>query len=356
MSPRSKGLLRAAAQIALTAVALFVVFRLVRWNDAVRLPDGTLATVASVEVSGDRAEVAWPDGRKESVPAAGVERGLRSILKRTDLVSAGLLTAALVIPYSLLGLRWWLILRAHGFDVGFGRVFAVNYAGIFFNHLLPGGGGGDAPMAVLVAEGEERKAALVGTVLLDRVVGLAVLVVLGAICLLPYAGRFASPLIPGAVFGAAGGMLVGYLAYVNPSIRRLFAGRVPFGKTLAPLDEVIRSFHARPKLTLITAGISLAAQIVAILVAFGLSRAMGLERPPLWQFLVFEPIIFIGTALVPSMGGLGVQEGLYAMMFGDVGGLDRALAVGLSLLFKGASVAASLPGGLLFLLGFGRKK
>ena len=121
------------------------------------------------------------------------------------------------------GWRWWLILKAHGFDVGFGRVFLVNYSGIFFNHLLPGGVGGDATKALMVAEGEDRKAALVGTVLLDRVVGLAVLVLLGAVCLIPFAGRFASPLVPGAVFGAAGGMLLGYLAYVNPALRRRFA-------------------------------------------------------------------------------------------------------------------------------------
>jgi hypothetical protein len=358
VSPRSKRLLQAAAQILLTAVALVVVFRLVRFHDAVVMRDGTVVAVGRAEVRGDWVVVTMPDGRIASfvLDSVGVERGLRSILRGTNLAAAGLLTAAMLVPFSLMAVRWRLILKAHGFDVGFGRVFLVNYAGIFFNHLLPGGVGGDAAKAVLAAEGEERKAALVGTVLLDRVIGLAVLVLLGAACLVPYVGRFPSPLVPAAVFGAAGGMLLGYLVYVNPALRRRLAGRVPFARALAPVDEVLRSFHARPRLTLATAGLSLFSQLASILIAYGLSRAMGLDRPPLWQFLVFEPVIFIGTALIPSMGGLGVQEGLYALLFGDVGGLDRSLAVALSLLFKAAQVAASVPGGLLFAFGFARRR
>ncbi|MGH7377759.1 MAG: lysylphosphatidylglycerol synthase domain-containing protein, partial [Candidatus Methylomirabilales bacterium] len=69
---------------------------------------------------------------------------------------AATLAAALLLPLLLCALRWWLLLRAHGFAAPFGRVFFVTYAGAFFNHVLPGSVGGDIAKAVLAASGEER--------------------------------------------------------------------------------------------------------------------------------------------------------------------------------------------------------
>ncbi|MHC4606237.1 MAG: lysylphosphatidylglycerol synthase domain-containing protein, partial [Planctomycetota bacterium] len=64
-------------------------------------------------------------------------------------------------------MRWrWL-------SAPFGRVLCISFAGAFFNLFLPGAAGGDIAKAVLSARGEERKAAIVGTILLDRVIGLA---------------------------------------------------------------------------------------------------------------------------------------------------------------------------------------
>ena len=82
MSPRAKGLLRAAVQILLTAAALVVVSRAVRWYDVVQLRGAPPIPARSVEVGGGVAVIVMPDGRRESVAASHVERidrGLRSI-------------------------------------------------------------------------------------------------------------------------------------------------------------------------------------------------------------------------------------------------------------------------------------
>lgn len=357
MSPRGRRLLRAGLQIALTAAALAVVFRMVRLQDAVRVRGGPPLAVRGVERSGGTAVVTWADGRREELPGPDVvfEQGVLPILAGAKPAWVALLTAGMLLPFGFMSARWCLLLRAHGFEVSFGRIFLVNYAGVFFNHLLPGGVGGDAAKAILAAEGEQRKAALVGTVVLDRIIGLAVLVYLGALCMLPFAGRFENRAIPYSVFGMAAAMAVGYALYVNPGVRRLLSGKVPFGRTLAPLDEVVRSLHARPRVTLVAAALSVLSQVVMILIIYALSRAMGLDQPPLWQFFAFEPIIFIVNALPISVGGLGVQEGMYVLLFGKLGALEESQAVALSLLYKACMVAASLPGGLLFALGAARR-
>jgi len=74
------------------------------------------------------------------------------------------------------------------------------------------------------------------------------------------------------------------------------------------------------------------------------------------KFFIFEPIIFIVTALPISIGGWGVQEFVYQRLFGDFGGMDPNHAIALSILYKLSLILMSIPGGLLFALGATRRR
>jgi uncharacterized membrane protein YbhN (UPF0104 family) len=69
------------------------------------------------------------------------------------------------------------------------------------------------------------------------------------------------------------------------------------------------------------------------------------------MFFIFEPIIFIVTALPISVGGWGVQEFVYKETFGTFGGIDPNQAIALSVLYKLSLILVSIPGGLLFAMG-----
>ncbi|MFN3486850.1 MAG: lysylphosphatidylglycerol synthase domain-containing protein, partial [Planctomycetota bacterium] len=189
------------------------------------------------------------------------------------------------------------------------------------------------------------------TVLLDRLIGLGVMVLLGAVCLAPFLGRFPDFRLAGWVYGLAGGMGVAYAAYFNPRLRGLLRRRLPLEGVLRELDGVFRSVKERRGLVLTAAGLSALAQAGTILVTYGMARAMRIEGVPLWQFFVFEPIIFIVTSLPVSMGGWGVQELVYAELFGRLGGMDPSQAVALSVLYKLSLILVSIPGGVLFAAG-----
>jgi hypothetical protein len=265
------------------------------------------------------------------------------------------MAAVLLVPVFLLSLRWWLLLRGAGFPVPFGRTFFVTWAGLFFNSFLPGSVGGDLAKAVMAASGEDRKAAAAGTVILDRLIGLAVMVVLGAACMTPFAGRFRdrTPVI--VTYGLFVGMAVGTLLYFNRALREWLKGRLPFRETLGELDGVFRMAKERPGRTAAAAGLSALGQGAAILAAFGMARSLGITGVPLWAFFVFEPVIFIVTAVPVSVGGWGVQEGAYVYLFGTFAGMDPNQAVALSVLFKLSGIMVSIPGGLLFGLGLTRR-
>ncbi len=342
------------AQVALTVVAFAVISRFVHLRDLVKADDRAPARALEVLPDG---KVAWADGTSGTYAKVEVvERGFLSILDRTDKRLYVLLMLSLFGPFLLLAWRWWLLLRGHGFAASFGRVFLVNYAGIFFNHLLPGGVGGDLTKAVLASTGEERKAAVVATVLLDRLIGLGVLIALGAACLVPYAGRFEDKRVLWVVYGLAGAVLLAYLLYFNRALRAWLGPRLPFAGLRAQLDGVFRSAKEHPRLMAAAAGLSLLSQVVSILIIYGMARALGLDRTPLWMFFVFEPILFIVNAVPITPGGWGVQEGAYAYLFGTFGGMSPSEAVALSVLFKVGMLAASVPGGLLFALGATRRR
>lgn len=354
-------LLRAA----LTAAAVFVVLRMVHFGDYIRIVDASgkartygRAEALRVERTGDRAVVHWADGRATEHASGGVieEEGFLSLFGRADKTLLVAMAAVLLVPVLLLSLRWWLLLRGAGFPAPFGRTFFVTYAGLFFSNFLPGSVGGDLAKAVMAASGEDRKAAAAGTVVLDRLIGLAVMVVLGAACVTPFAGRFRDRTPVVLAYGLLGGMAAASLVYFNPALRDRLRGRLPFRGTLGELDGVFRMAKEKPGRTAAAAGLSALGQGAAILAAFGMARSLGIAEVPLWAFFVFEPIIFIATAVPVSVGGWGVQEGAYVYLFGTFAGMDPNQAVALSVLFKLSGILVSIPGGLLFGLGLTRRR
>jgi len=227
---------------------------------------------------------------------------------------------------------------------------------VFFNTILPGSVGGDLTKAILASAGEERKAAVVGTVILDRLIGLAVMILLGATCLTPFLGRLSDKRVAFLIYGLLGALVLGYALYFHPGLRGVLGKALPFERIRRELDSVFRSARDKKGLVAAAAGISLLAQISGILVIFGLAVAMHIPGVEWWAFFIFEPIIFILTAIPISVGGWGVQEYLYAYLFGTFGGVDPSQAVALSILYKLTLMLFSIPGGVLFALGAARRR
>jgi uncharacterized protein (TIRG00374 family) len=358
VSPNARRWVLNLLRVGVTVVAGIVVVRMIRWDDywAVKEPGGRVATYplpqirAVTRASDSEVRIEWADGRHSKAEDARKREGFLSLFDQTNKPLFAGMMAAILLPFFLLALRWWLLLRGHGFQAPLGQIFFVTYAGAFFNNFLPGSVGGDLTKAILASSGEERKAAIAGTVILDRLIGLGVMIVLGSVCLTPYVGRFDDKRLAYLVYGLLGAMVLGYLVYFSPLARKILEV-LPFKKTIAELDGVFRAAQEKKALVAQAAGLSFAAQAGGILIIYGLARAMGIPGIGLWMFFIFEPIIFIVTALPISMGGWGVQEFIYEKTFGTFGGIDPNQAIALSVLYKLSLILVSIPGGLLFALG-----
>jgi len=278
--------------------------------------------------------------------------GLLTILKGVNVAWLPPLVLSLLVSIAALSWRWWTLLRANGFEVGFRRIFTLLYIGAFFNQILPGAVGGDLVRMYFASRDEERKAAAAATVALDRLIGLGTMILVASIAVIPLANNPGLRVPTITVLSLAGAMLLGSLVYFSP-VGRGLRGILPFQRQVREIDGVLHSIKHGPRTLVLAFVQSVIAQFAAMLVAYGLALALGI-RVGVLPFLLFEVLIFILTAVPISVGGWGVQEVAYAKLFALVG-VPPNEAIALSVIFKLSSLVISLPGGLLFALGVHRR-
>lgn len=351
-----KRLLINVGRILVFGVLVVVLYHLIHLHDEVHVKSRALtvpASEASAEADGYRIR-----GEFHKTGDIEYRPGFITLFKRIDRRLFFLVAPIFLLTYVVCGYRWWLLLRALGFEVSLKTILTVTYIGGFFNIFLPGAVGGDIAKAVIATQGEERKAALVGSILLDRIVGLMAMILIAAVCILPFVTdpSLRQPVILlGVLFF---GMVAGYAVYFSPAIRNLLGGlkdRGKVGAVLHDLDTTFQLLKHRKGVVVQCLALSALAQSISIVGSYGLSRAMGMTAPSLLQFFAFDPIVFIATAVPIVPGGWGVQEGAFAFLFGKVG-VPKTQSVALSILYKLTLVFISVPGGILFALGAARRR
>ena len=253
--------------------------------------------------------------------------------------------------------RWWLLLRPVRLEVPYLRMVAFYFIGMFFNIFLPTIVGGDAVKAILLTRETGAPARSTMSVFMERNVGLFALLTIAT------AAAFVAPpvdvrgfnllqltLLVFAAFVAANLVLanrpayrlVDYLVALTP-LARLRSRAASLYEALVPYRE------ARWRgLVAAAAGQSFLFQAVVILVVFLNANALGLSMP-VSALAVFVPLISLAGMLPISVNGLGVREALYLLLFGRIG-VPADAAVSLALLYFAVTLAASLPGGVVYAL------
>jgi hypothetical protein len=351
-----------AVRAAVTLASLGLAFLLIDLEDRMvfHLADGARVEAASWAEQGGRIAATLPEGGQREFAAAEVVRreerpGLVSVVRRSRLGPASLVVPAMLVVFLLLAARWRLLLGANGFEIPFGRAFRITWAGVFFNQVLPGTVGGDIAKGLMISRGEARKAALFGTVLLDRLVGLGTVIVIAGLATAPVMGRPELRPVVALITTLIAAGAAGAAIYFSPALRRAgwaqrLKNRLPFRKAVEEVDDVLKTMHHAPRVIVQGAGLSAAAQAVSILATFGLAWSMGIRDLSAGDFFLIQPVIFLVTAVPISIGGWGVEQFISVYLYG-MAGMAPSEAVALSVLSKLATLAASLPGALLFAAG-----
>jgi len=229
--------------------------------------------------------------------------------------------------------RWWVLLRRFYPSSAFTALVPGYFLASALNQVLPGGVGGDVLRPWLVGGlGYGISAVAVSTVL-DRVLGLAGILVMGDIALLwlPEGGWMAHRFAAIAVVTTALIFLVAAL-FTEGSLSKMLPLRwveARVGQLFFRSWRDLRDFrHERGALLLVMALVWLSqAAIVAVYVLIG--RELGIDLT-VAEYFGLIATLFVVSALPISIGGLGLREGVLVAMLVAKGvsmGSASALAV-----------------------------
>lgn len=250
--------------------------------------------------------------------------------------------ALALVNQALAAARWGVMLAAFGAQ---GRppalrLFALVLVGHFYNTFVPGSVGGDVVRGVIARRHFDRPATSYLIVALERVLGLAGVLVLLAVGMALSPPRLdLTPWWPwiGAAVGA--GALVTALLLMWSGLRRKLAAVI--GRYV---QKVIWPAGVGWGLALSTVSNGLSVIVTWII---GLGMGLGLS---LVDMLFAVPLMLIGGILPITVAGIGPREASLMAVLAWMG-VPAASAVALSLAFASTYYVAALIGGGLALRG-----
>ncbi|CAN5837412.1 MAG: flippase-like domain-containing protein [Gemmatimonadetes bacterium] len=258
--------------------------------------------------------------------------------------------------YYVRAVRWRILLRPHGVDPPLRFLLNSYFASIFFSNFLPSTIGGDALRGYDAWRAGASKAASVAVLLMDRVLGMVVLIAFALALLL------VSPNLVGEVphvrlwIGLLTLGMMGFL-YLSFETRLRLPGwttrapaRVP-RKLRAAVDTAagaFRAFHGRRDVLLHALVLSVVFQAATVVHYYLIAAALNLPIP-LLAFFVIVPLAIIIMMLPVSINAIGLREGAFVFFFASYG-VSTERAVAFAWLVYGTVLLLGLVGGVVYAL------
>ena len=280
---------------------------------------------------------------------------LAALYHRPALVAAGTLLLFVTIPLS--AYRWHLLLWCQGFRLPFRKTFEVVLVGLFFSTFLPGSHGGDIVRAGYIYHGaRQQTGTLLMSILIDRVTGLAGLVVLG------FAAQFALPavidlritavMLALAAVAVLGSFFLPTLGRLAAAIFRYFGSRL--GEAILDLSMQISAAIT----VYLQRGRILAAAVVISIVQFGFSLAAFVVIARAFDFVTVAPVTIVYAGVVSMIanslpltpGGIGVGEAAFANAVTLIDPSASGPYATIFLAMRALTLLVSLLGGPVFLV------
>ncbi len=260
---------------------------------------------------------------------------------------------AFIISMVFLAIRWLLLVQSYGIRADFISLFVYYFIGLFFNNFLPTSIGGDLSRAYYLGQHSGKKAASLGTVFLERVIGLLSTLSLAGLSLFWLVGYFNSRRIVYLTL-FLGVILIVFMLFVMS--RRLYRrlnkliSLITFYDIGDKISKVFDTLHyyRDKKMILISAYFfSLFAQFMLIVMNYILARGLGLDSVAFGYFFLLVPVTFL-FSLFPSINGIGVRDSGYVLLL-TMQGLLPAQILSLSFLVTVIPIVMSIVGGAFLL-------
>lgn len=257
-----------------------------------------------------------------------VQKGAIDFSALRELLSPVLVLAGLSLAFVLIFInnyRWVLLLRAQGLMTTVRRTFPLTLIGLFFNFAMPGGVGGDVVKGYyLLRDHPQRKMAGAISVLLDRIIGLYMMVTTAAVALILSPGHVGQNAQLSAlaivVFAFFVAFCVFFALALSPYVGRMHVLQwafetLPGGQLLRHVYESLHSYRTSPGTLLAACGLSLVSQTAIIVLFYLVGRLMNPDGLALSAYFFLVPVGLVTTSLPLSPGGVGVGQAAFYFLF-----------------------------------------
>jgi hypothetical protein len=254
--------------------------------------------------------------------------------------------------------RWQRVLRIFDINVPLRSAVCIVQIGQFFAMFLPGPVGDDLTRMLYISRlAPGRVAEACTTVLLDRCLGLASVLLLAVFCV-PWQWSLLSTspqthllgvlILSASAIACLGGAV--FFAAGHPT-RAWFEKRLRFLPAHSVRDEVARIWgllcdHKLEVGKVLAA--AFATQLFHCFIFYLAGVSVGIHSSFL-VWLTFIPIVLAANALPITIAGIGVREYLLVLFLGVIAGVDNAKAFAASFVMFSMMLAVCLLGGLLYI-------
>jgi uncharacterized protein (TIRG00374 family) len=265
------------------------------------------------------------------------------------------LAVAIMVGSALpMALRWQWLLAAQGVHERFlwlTRSYFVSYAA---SQVLPTSIGGDAARIYETSRRHPgRTADMTAIVLLERGLGGAGTVLLGAIGFVLAIGRYdvgAYLWLEGVfVFGTILLLFVFFARSARPLLARLrpLLQRLRLERPLRAFYDGVHYYRGHVGLLFGVFAFTTVLQAVRILSIWAVAKAVGIDLEPRIYF-VMGPLFFLILIIPITLNGIAVREAFFVSFLGNVGvSADQAFAAGF--LYFLVTVSLAIPGAVILL-------
>jgi uncharacterized protein (TIRG00374 family) len=271
-------------------------------------------------------------------------------------VVTGILLCLLTV--AIAGWRWQQMLRIFQIEIALAPLIAIAQIGQFFVVFLPGPVGDDLTRMLYISRlAPGRVGEACSTVLLDRCIGLAAVLVLALFCVPVHWAMLSGTrqtywLAHGIVIAGACIALFGAFFFLagHPT-HSWFQKRLSRLPAHTLRDELIRAWGLLCANKRRLAEVVLAAVVTQVFLCFLFyfaGRSVGVGAP-VTVWLSFVPVVLAANAVPITIAGIGVREYLLVLFLGVIAGIDSEHALAASFIAFAIIIIVCLLGGLLYI-------
>ncbi len=257
--------------------------------------------------------------------------------------------------------RWAILLNCLGYRYRFALLFRLRIISFFFNVFVPGGVGGDIARIALLPtpptpeEGRRYRSRVTAAVVMDRVVGMAGLMLLALVGLLFAPRLLASANILPVFILLSAGIALAIIALFNSRVHDVIRGllAVPlkllesFHAVLGEVKAAICIYRSDHRVFKQALPICVAGHFFVVCIFAAVARSLEIDIDFLKLLMIIPLVEFVSTIPI-SLGGIGIRE-LSMIVLLTPEGVPKVAAMSISLLFLAVLITLGILGGVLFL-------